>query len=166
MAQLSLILDYSQKPSNIFLDSQGNVKLGDFGLATTHKGESRDGPEADSEVETIYSAIEDISGLLGGSRHSASRASLESAGGESMTGGVGTTFYRAPEQECTQKKDEGSYGVKADIFSLGILIFEMFHPPFATVSFVYLEKSSFLPNVIFLRIWFCFSSKPKVHGAS
>jgi serine/threonine protein kinase len=56
-----------------------------------------------------------------------------------MTGGVGTTFYRAPEQEgtaakTTGKKGDKSYNLQADIFSLGIIIFELFHRPFTTVS--------------------------------
>jgi serine/threonine protein kinase len=60
--------------------------------------------------------------------------------GEAMTGGVGTTFYRAPEQE----RGESAYNVKADIFSLGVIIFEMFHPPFETVR-------SRIPNVEILN---------------
>lgn len=54
---------------------------------------------------------------------------------EGLTGGVGTTFYRAPEQEGrnTRNKRENTYGVEADIFSLGIILFEMFHRPFDTV---------------------------------
>ena len=47
-----------------------------------------------------------------------------------LTGGVGTTFYMAPEQErskCLRSKHgEGSYDSKADMFSLGVLLFEMF----------------------------------------
>ena len=57
-----------------------------------------------------------------------------------MTGGVGTTFYRAPEQEGRAvlnktRGNDGSYNVQADIFSLGVILFEMFFPPFDTVSF-------------------------------
>jgi translation initiation factor 2-alpha kinase 4 len=90
-----------------------------------------------AEVSAIYDAIEDIGNLLGGSAQSTSIVS-QSTVGESMTGGVGTTFYRAPEQEGTQSnskglKGDGSYNVQADIYSLGIILFEMFHPPFDTV---------------------------------
>ena len=45
---------------------------------------------------------------------------------ESLTGGVGTTFYRAPEQEGGQQQGHGedtSYDVQADIFSFGIVLF-------------------------------------------
>ena len=61
-----------------------------------------------------------------------------------MTGGVGTTFYRAPEQEgqtlATVKKSDSSYTVQADIFSFGVILFEMFHPPFST----YMERAETL----------------------
>lgn len=92
--------------------------------------------EHDSEYNKIYDAIEDISGLLGRSKYTESQTSGLSAG-ESMTGGVGTTFYIAPEQEhsLAKSKSESAYGVQADIFSLGVILFEMFHPPFETVSF-------------------------------
>jgi serine/threonine protein kinase len=59
-----------------------------------------------------------------------------------MTGGVGTTFYRAPEQEgnAVTSKGDSSYTVQADIFSLGIILFEMFSPPFST----YMERAEML----------------------
>ena len=45
---------------------------------------------------------------------------------DSLTGGVGTAFYRAPEQE------EGRYDQKADLFSLGVIFLEILHEPFST----------------------------------
>lgn len=154
-----------QKPSNIFLDSEGNIRLGDFGLATRHRVEataSLEADEHDSEYNKVYDAIEDISGLLGGSKHTESQTSGLSAG-ESMTGGVGTTFYIAPEQEraLTRRKSDSAYGVQADIFSLGVILFEMFHPPFETVCFVVMHcrVAVFLSSILT-------SFHHKVHGAS
>jgi eukaryotic translation initiation factor 2-alpha kinase 4 len=56
---------------------------------------------------------------------------------------VGTTFYRAPEQEGSAASSAIGYGVKADIYSLGIIIFEMFHPPFQT----YMERANALSRL-------------------
>jgi len=60
---------------------------------------------------------------------------------------TGTTFYRAPEQEgnvCTGKdKDSSSYGQKADIFSFGIILFEIFKSPFTT----YMERAETLTTL-------------------
>ena len=62
---------------------------------------------------------------------------------------MGTTFYRAPEQEgifsaTKGSKNDSSYGLKADIYSLGIVIFEMYHPKFST----YMERSETLNKLI------------------
>ena len=100
--------------------------------------------EVESETGSIYDAIEDITRLFGGSAATGPGIHDISATGESMTGGVGTTFYRAPEQEAQEKSrrkgKSSSYTVKADIFSLGIILFEMFHPPFET----YMERAATL----------------------
>lgn len=127
----------------MFLDSEGNVKLGDFGLATKNRlVNDFDGkPEYESP---LLDAIEDIRPLLGES--ALSSTTDISTGGESMTGGVGTTFYRAPEQEhraSTVSRKDGSYTVKVDIYSLGVILFELFHSPFDT----YMERAQTLSKI-------------------
>lgn len=127
--------------------------MGDFGLATKHKEKGeQDSSEIDegSEASSLYNAIEDISRLMGGSRSKGTRAPKgllspeTSNANESMTGGVGTTFYRAPEQEGNVKRKKGEgYTVQADIFSLGVVLFEMFQPPFST----YMERADSLTRV-------------------
>jgi eukaryotic translation initiation factor 2-alpha kinase 4 len=139
------------KPSNIFIDGERNVKLGDFGLATRNRDldelNQKDETASDS-VTSGYDAIDDIRPLLGDPVLSLSRVSAETSAGESMTGGVGTTFYRAPEQEggkstAATKKSDKWYTIQADIFSLGVILFEMFHPPFTT----YMERAETLTTL-------------------
>lgn len=140
------------KPSNIFLDAEKNVKLGDFGLATKNRDikELEDDDGTTSEASSnIYDAIDDIRPLLGtpAIATSVSFVDTTTSAGESMTGGVGTTFYRAPEQEgkttTSVRKGDGSYTVQADIFSFGVILFEMFHPPFST----YMERAEILTTL-------------------
>lgn len=48
----------------------------------------------------------------------------------SQTGCVGTSYYVAPE--LSERASSSNYGKEADIYSLGIIFFEMLHPPFET----------------------------------
>ncbi|KAL7471057.1 hypothetical protein ACHAXS_011340 [Conticribra weissflogii] len=130
------IIHRDLKPANIFLDSEGGIRLGDFGLATTNRktSDSRDDVDG-NEADALYEAIDDASELIGG----ASFSSLDRGPKcshhtqDSITTGVGTTLYVAPEQETKRsKRGEVSYDSKADIFSLGVVLFEMFMPPFST----------------------------------
>ncbi|KAL8810511.1 MAG: hypothetical protein Q9200_002524 [Gallowayella weberi] len=85
------------KPENIFIDSNSNVRIGDFGLA--RPGEF---------LQVAAKAID---------------LSRESKGGHgNFTRSVGTTFYVAPEVKSTASEN---YDEKADMFSLGIIFFEM-----------------------------------------
>lgn len=85
------------KPENIFLDSQNNVKIGDFGLA----------------VSNIPDCLSHLSFNDSDASHSGSI--------------VGTTLYIAPEVASERK-----YSPKVDVYSLGVILFEMCHPPFGT----------------------------------
>ncbi|KAL8979037.1 MAG: hypothetical protein Q9205_005533 [Flavoplaca limonia] len=87
------------KPENIFIDSNSNVRIGDFGLA--RPGES---------LQISYK-----SNIL--------NKDLKS-GYANFTRSIGTTFYVAPEIKTTAKAS-GNYDEKADMFSLGVIFFEM-----------------------------------------
>lgn len=94
------------KPVNIFLDSRDQVKIGDFGLATT----SFLALQQNQEINNL----------------SHNRGEI----GSSLTGKVGTALYVAPE--LMGKASKSTYNQKVDLYSLGIIFFEMSHQPFET----------------------------------
>ncbi|KAI4287854.1 MAG: hypothetical protein L6R35_002883 [Caloplaca aegaea] len=87
------------KPENIFIDSGSNVRIGDFGLA--RPGEFLQLPVRNNHPN---------------------RDSTRGHG--TFTRSVGTTFYVAPEVK-SNSVGQGNYDEKADMFSLGIIFFEM-----------------------------------------
>ena len=107
------------KPENIFLDSEGTIKIGDFGLAVSGRNAS------------TPSLADDDASLHKGKHATISESSDDF--GDSMTNGVGTALYRAPEQggdACLTSMQP--YDERADLFSLGVILFEMSHEPFLT----------------------------------
>lgn len=86
------------KPSNIFFSMDNVVKVGDFGLVTG----------ADTTVTTPVSNNRTIMGLDDFNEF------------EPLTDKVGTQLYMSPEQVAGNK-----YNQKVDIFSLGLILFEL-----------------------------------------
>nr|KAJ3420974.1 hypothetical protein HK105_004812 [Polyrhizophydium stewartii] len=112
------IIHRDLKPSNVFLSASRNVKIGDFGLATAR----RDAASVNRPVaanEPLYS-IEDAS----------------------LTSDIGTPVYVAPGEQRERGRSvqhvltlgaeilvkAGRYNSKVDMYSLGILFFEMIYP--------------------------------------
>ncbi|XP_023293055.2 eIF-2-alpha kinase GCN2 [Lucilia cuprina] len=104
------IIHRDLKPVNIFLDSHDQIKIGDFGLATT----SFLALQANSEQHNNHN-------------HNSHITSTEDGTG---TGKVGTTLYVAPE--LTGNASKSTYNQKVDMYTLGIILFEMCNPPFGT----------------------------------
>ena len=94
------------KPVNIFIDSRDNVKIGDFGLATTGMINTRDDLDLSSVDGERGITIQD-----------------------DLTGQIGTALYVAPELAHSRVT---TYNQKVDLYSLGIILFEMCYPPLAT----------------------------------
>ncbi|KAJ2880081.1 eukaryotic translation initiation factor 2-alpha kinase [Coemansia asiatica] len=91
------------KPVNAFLDGAGDIKIGDFGLATS------------SFAPMDASAM---------SRH----MSLDRSGEDALTADIGTSSYVAPEVTSAQGGSAARYNQKVDMYSLGIIFFEMCYP--------------------------------------
>ncbi|XP_052872416.1 eIF-2-alpha kinase GCN2 [Anopheles cruzii] len=104
------------KPVNIFLDSRDQVKIGDFGLATTSIVALQNQGQAN--------------GHLAVSASPAQMGKTSDAMGCSLTGKVGTALYVAPE--LTGNASRSTYNQKVDLYSLGIILFEMSSTPLAT----------------------------------
>ncbi|CAM4642116.1 unnamed protein product [Leuciscus chuanchicus] len=99
------------KPVNIFLDSQDHVKIGDFGLATDHPANVAAGKLEVEENSSGFVPKQDPT--------------------DNMTGMVGTALYVGPE---VQGNTKATYNQKVDLFSLGIILFEMSYRPMTTAS--------------------------------
>ncbi|KAI9297132.1 Serine/threonine-protein kinase [Neoconidiobolus thromboides FSU 785] len=106
------------KPSNLFLAANGDVKIGDFGLATS----------SNSMSEGV------------GSR----RISYEIYNG-SMTSEVGTSFYMSPEVVSKTAR----YNQKVDMYSLGIIFFEMIYPFSTGMERAMILRDLRLPTILF-----------------
>lgn len=107
------------KPQNIFFHGDDHVpKIGDFGLVSDPTGRDF---EDDPFIEEAMSDL-NLNTTSGGEDtlyHSHYRSNSSSQ----MTSGLGTTTYAAPEQ-----LSGGEYNEKSDIFSLGIVFFELIYP--------------------------------------
>ncbi|XP_065827126.1 eukaryotic translation initiation factor 2-alpha kinase 1-like isoform X2 [Oscarella lobularis] len=110
------------KPANIFLHgSDGSVKIGDFGLAREEIVVD------DQEDRSDYSSLSSSVSTDGG----------DFDGFVTPTSGIGTSTYAPPEQL------EGNYyDAQADMFSLGVVLAELFYP-FQTA----MERAKILSDV-------------------
>lgn len=98
------------KPKNIFIDQARNVKIGDFGLAR-------------SMVQPLQSRQQSLepNSLPNSLVNSADASTVDD---EDLTTDIGTSLYSAVEITAANYPKRG-YNEKVDMFSLGIIFFEM-----------------------------------------
>lgn len=110
------------KPSNIFFTFDKKIKLGDFGLATKVLA---DNVEIQTSPFSFSRKVSTVSRYRSnGKNNEADEGSINSKNSDfCLTKKVGTPGYAAPEQI-----NGGEYDQKADIFSLGLILFELFCP--------------------------------------
>ncbi|KAG4084045.1 Serine/threonine-protein kinase [Neocallimastix lanati (nom. inval.)] len=104
------------KPSNVFLDENDDVKIGDFGLAITNHVHSRNN-ETGFQEKNNYQSINTNKKFRKNQENTMTENYL-------LTGNIGTTFYVSPE---VLKNKNTRYSQKVDMYSLGIILFEMLY---------------------------------------
>ncbi|KAG2496142.1 hypothetical protein HYH03_005744 [Edaphochlamys debaryana] len=134
------------KPANIFYGANGELKLGDFGLAKFHSAPPDDGqPGGGPTSGPLGAGVGGGGGGPGGNGAMPPGPGGPGAGGHSWRGGAaggpgdgtggpsertgvcGSYFYISPEI----KNGWARYDEKVDLWSLGVVVFELWHP-FAT----------------------------------
>ena len=101
------------KPVNIFIDSHDHIKIGDFGLATILGGKQQ---QAALDNVTIAESVDE--------------SNTNTTADDGLTGQIGTALYIAPE--ISQSSRTSYYTQKVDMYSLGVIFFEMCHNPLQT----------------------------------
>nr|CAH8828894.1 unnamed protein product [Trichobilharzia regenti] len=153
------------KPANIMLDSNDHVKIVDFGLATRTVQEqimnarqaaefqkSNKNPECtNSTQETTTASIKLLNSVNGHHHHHHTSVNFYD---QSMTHNVGTFLYISPEVLLLGCQKHRVYDERVDIYSLGVILFEMFYRAMPTA----MERVSVLTDlrkekVIFPKDW-------------
>ena len=119
------------KPNNIFIDDTGAVKVGDFGLSRESSDSSENGIEGELSVVAESTTL---------------------CYNADITAGVGTRSYASPEQ----MKGGTDYDSSTDIYSLGIILFELCYPMYTVRT---IRQCSCIVSHIALTMLYLVASK-------
>ncbi|KAF9170632.1 Eukaryotic translation initiation factor 2-alpha kinase [Mortierella sp. AD010] len=119
-------LTKEQIQEELFLNIESMVpKIGDFGLVTDMEGGAAlDDDNSSQNTAPVTTPAENPSSAPLMRRHS-STVTTGSRSSRTRTTAVGTVTYASPEQLA---RPNLGYDQKADIYSLGIIFFELYHP--------------------------------------
>lgn len=132
------IIHRDLKPVNIFLDSMDRPKIGDFGLATTNlfivTQNNSPGVSTATAIKPNKMSMEKLRLLTtpeqGDTMQDRSSERLRYIH-HNQTDNIGTPLYMSPELSATSEKTRIAkviYSHKVDVYSLGIIYFEMLYP--------------------------------------
>lgn len=135
------IIHRDLKPVNIFLDSMDRPKIGDFGLATTNlfivTQSNGPGQATATAIKPNRMSLEKLR-LLASPENTGSPGDGFNKSTDRLkyvqcnqTDVIGTPLYMSPELSATNEKTRISkviYSHKVDVYSLGIIYFEMLYP--------------------------------------
>ncbi len=126
------------KPSNCFMDEDDTVKIGDFGLSRSQNDDVE-------EVEITTTLTKDP-----GLGHD-----------QDNTVGVGTSSYASPEQ-----MNGSDYDSSSDIYSLGIILFELCYPMSTGMERIKVFESMRRSSIDFPDKWYHTVAKnfPSLHS--
>eukprot|EP00835_Amoeboradix_gromovi_P003312 NODE_214_length_14327_cov_0.392325.p1 type:complete len:1407 gc:universal NODE_214_length_14327_cov_0.392325:9716-5496(-) len=120
------IIHRDLNPKNVFIDKYDNIKLGDFGLSIF----------VTAQVEISKQNSTTLNSPL---RHHSKSKSV-------TTDAVGTRLYIDPNQLTNRKT---AFTVKVDIYSLGIILFELFYKFTTSMQRVHVLEDLRLPEIKF-----------------
>ncbi|KAH8854652.1 eIF-2-alpha kinase GCN2 [Schistosoma japonicum] len=138
------------KPANIMLDSNDHVKIVDFGLATRTVQEKLINARQTVTVD-LHTSLETHEKALDSVNHHDSTMKFCD---HSMTHNVGTFLYISPEVLRLDCQKNRVYDERVDIYSLGVILFEMFYRGMSTaMERVLILTELRKENIIFPKDW-------------